>query len=80
MTTAPFRLSPEEAKRAAEALGAALKRGDWSGAIRHFGTLAGRDTTRTSHIVEKLAAKYPCECKVVEWTQARLPDGSLHRA
>jgi mannonate dehydratase len=31
-------------------------------------------------INEDLAAKYPCECKVVEWTQARLPDGSLHRA
>jgi mannonate dehydratase len=31
-------------------------------------------------IDEKLAAKYPCENKVVEWTQARLPDGSLHRA
>jgi mannonate dehydratase len=31
-------------------------------------------------IDEALAAKYPCVNKVVEWTQARLPDGSLHRA
>ncbi len=31
-------------------------------------------------IDEAKAAKYPCVNKVVEWTQARLPDGGLHRA
>ena len=31
-------------------------------------------------INEDLAKKYPCENRVVDWTQARLPDGSLHRA
>lgn len=30
-------------------------------------------------IDETLAAKFPCRDPVVEWTQARLPDGSLHR-
>ena len=29
-----------------------------SEAIRHFGTLAGRDMSKTSHVVENLAAKY----------------------
>ena len=28
---------------------------------------------------EALAAKFPCSDKVIEWTQARLPDGTLHR-
>ena len=27
---------------------------------------------------EKLAAKYPCEPAVIQWTQARLPDGTLY--
>ncbi len=31
-------------------------------------------------IDEKLAAKFPCDNKIITWTQARLPDGSLHRA
>ena len=30
-------------------------------------------------IDEKLAAKYPCEDFVEEWTQTRLPDGSPAR-
>jgi len=30
-------------------------------------------------IDEKLAAKYPCTDEVVQWTQARLPDGSPTR-
>jgi mannonate dehydratase len=30
-------------------------------------------------IDEKLAAKYPCQEIIEEWTQARLPDGSLYR-
>ncbi len=29
---------------------------------------------------EALAAKFPCDNKVIAWTQARLPDGGLHRA
>ncbi len=28
---------------------------------------------------ETLAAKFPCSSKVIDWTQTRLPDGSLHR-
>jgi len=31
-------------------------------------------------INEEAAAKFPCVNEVTEWTQARLPDGSLHRA
>jgi mannonate dehydratase len=31
-------------------------------------------------IDETAAKKYPCKNEVVEWTQARLPDGGLHRA
>ena len=30
-------------------------------------------------IDEKLAAKYPCDNAVIEWTQTRLPDGSPAR-
>lgn len=26
---------------------------------------------------EALAAKFPCKASVIEWTQARLPDGTL---
>ena len=26
---------------------------------------------------ESLAAKFPCKASVIEWTQARLPDGTL---
>ncbi|MCS7060154.1 MAG: enolase C-terminal domain-like protein [Anaerolineae bacterium] len=29
-------------------------------------------------IDEKLAAQYPCEPAVIQWTQARLPDGTLY--
>jgi len=29
-------------------------------------------------INEELAKKYPCTTKITEWTQTRLPDGSLH--
>lgn len=29
---------------------------------------------------EAAAAKYPCQNPIIQWTQARLPDGSLHRA
>ncbi len=28
---------------------------------------------------ETLAAKFPCNSKVIDWTQTRLPDGTLHR-
>ncbi|MEM6334138.1 MAG: enolase C-terminal domain-like protein [Planctomycetota bacterium] len=28
---------------------------------------------------EALAERYPCDDSVIQWTQARLPDGSLHR-
>ena len=30
-------------------------------------------------INEELAAKYPCQDEVIEWTQTRLPDGSPTR-
>jgi hypothetical protein len=52
------RLSPDEARRIAEALGAAVKRGDWSEAIQHFGRLSGKDLGKASQTVEKLATKY----------------------
>ena len=29
-------------------------------------------------INEELAAKYPCQTRVTQWTQTRLPDGTLY--
>ena len=71
------RMSPEEARRVAQQLGAALKRGDWSEAIRHFGTLAGTDTKKTSQTVDKLAAKY--KTLTGNYTQTGLSPGEVPR-
>ena len=71
------RLSPEEARRVAEQLGAALKRGDWSEALGHLGMLAGVDTKKMTQTVDNLAAKY--KTLTGNYTQTGLSPGEVPR-